>query len=35
MALGFSQVTDLCNKAERLAKIAEAEGPLDAVAIIA
>ena len=35
MAFGFSQVTDVCNKAKCFAKIAEAEGSLDAVAIIA
>jgi len=35
MAFGFSQVTDVCNKAKCFAKIAKAEGPLDAVAIIA
>jgi hypothetical protein len=35
MAFGFSQVTDVCNKAKCFAKIAEAEGPLDAVVIIA
>src|SRR5262245_52565164 len=35
VAFGFSQVTDVSNKAERFLKIAEAEGPFDAVAIIA
>ena len=35
MALGFSQVTDVSNKAERFLKIAEAERAFDAVAIIA
>ena len=30
MAFGFSQVTDVCNKAKCFAKIAKAEGPLDA-----
>jgi hypothetical protein len=35
MAFGFGQVTYVSNKAERFLKIAEAEGPFDAVAIIA
>ena len=35
MAFGFSQVTHVSNKAKRFLKIAEAEGPFDAVAIIA
>jgi hypothetical protein len=35
MAFGFSQVTHVSNKAERFLKIPEAEGPFDAVAIIA
>jgi hypothetical protein len=32
---GFSQVADVANKVERFPKIAEAEGPFDAVAVIA
>jgi hypothetical protein len=35
LALGFSQLTHASNKAERFLKIAEAEGPFDAVAIVA
>jgi hypothetical protein len=35
MAFSFSQVTHVSNKAERFLKVAEAEGPFDAMAIIA
>ena len=35
MTFGFSQITDLANKAERFLKIAEAEGSFDTVAVIA
>ena len=35
MAFGFSQVTHVSNKAERFLKVAEAESPFDAMAIIA
>ena len=34
MAFGFSQVTDVCNKAKCFAKIAKAKSPLDTVPII-
>ncbi len=35
MAFGFGQVTDLSNKAKRFLKIAEVEGPFDAMTVIA
>jgi hypothetical protein len=35
MTFGFSQVTDVANKAERFLKIWEAKDPFNAVAVIA